>query len=909
MEKFAAQQRKLRDQAITGGLLLCVGVCFYPVAATAQIAGDNSLATEVNGNRTAVCNRSCVITGGTVAGEHLFHSFRQFSIPTGGIATFDHASTVRNIFARVTGRSPSAIDGQLRAGAVNLFLLNPNGIIFGANASLNMGGSFLGSTADRLLFDNGAEFSAQNPTVPASLLTVSVPVGLQFGANPGNIRVQGSGNQLSFDPQTFEIVQASRLSGLEVAAEQTLALVGGNLTLRGGNLIAPQGRIEVGSVGAGSVVSLSPLNSGWQLDYSRVNRFQTVALTQAASINASGAGGGTIRVQGQRVSLSGGSAILTDTLGNVGGGQLAIRADRLTLSGLAANAPFASGIYADTTASATAAGGNIFLNTRRLHVADGAQIGANTFGLAPAGRLRIRADQITLEGGSPLGPSGLFASVGLNATGQGGDLSIQTRTLRITNGARISVSSEGRGATGNLTVSANDIRLVGFLDTPFGAAASGLTADMGSAATGQGGDLQVLANRIRLRDGAQISSGTFGAGNAGSVLMQAEAIDLEGGSVLPSGIFAPVDFGASGRGGQLTLQTERLRIREGAQVATSTLGSGNAGNLRVEATESVQLVGQSPNGDPSGLFASALSGTGAGGNLTVNTDGLVVQDGASVSVRNSFGQGVPIPPSQGAAGNLDITARTIQLRDRATLTAETLAGDRGNIRLRADQLILRRNSRISTNAQGAASGGNIQLGLSGFLVTVPTENNDITANAVLGNGGQVDITARSLIGIEPRPTLTAFSDITASSEFGISGVIRINTRALDPVQQVAALPETPGTPELLQGCQPGTETATGRFVDTGRGGVRPTPYEPLTSSEIVGDIQPPRSWIEEWDAAYAFPDSEPVPESETPQIVEAQGWVVNAQGEVVLVPDDAVSASRCRMQAHLPSSLWGGSHS
>jgi filamentous hemagglutinin family protein len=864
------------------------------VPANAQIAGDNSVGTRVNGDRTAPCVGACVITEGTVVGDHLFHSFRQFSIPTGGEAIFEHGG-VRNIFLRVTGRLPSNIDGRISADTASLILLNPNGIIFGPNATLNIGGSFIGSTADRLLFDNGAQFRASDRAFPANLLTVSVPIGLQFGANPGRILIQGTGNNLFFDSQTSEVVRDFRSPGLTVQSGQTLGLIGGNVTLRGGNLTAPQGRIDIGSVGSGSNVSLIPANLGWRVDYGETQQWQTIRLTQAASIDTSGEGGGKIQLRGQQVTLMDGSALLANSLGNLAGGRLTIRADDLQVTGLSTIAPFASGIFADAASTATVRGGNVRINVVHLQVTGGAQIGVNTFGAADAGTLTIRSDDISLDGGSPLGPSGLFTDVAPNATGIGGNLTLEAGRLQITTGAQVSATSNGLGHTGNLTVRANDVRITGVVTTPAGESASGLLVNMGPRAIGQGGSLVIDADRLQVRDGAQVSSGTIGAGDAGSITVRARDVDLSGGAEVPSGIFALVDVPASGIGGTIRINAERLQVIDGAQIATSTLGSGNAGALQISASESIRLRGRSPGGFPSGLFASTLNGTGSGGDLTVATDQLVVEDGASISVRSALDTQ---NPEQGAAGNLNLTAGSIMLDNQATLTADTVSGSRGNINLQSDLVVLRRASRISTNAQSTASGGNIRVDASnGFILAGSQENSDITANATLGNGGRVDIRAEGILGIEPRPELTASSDITASSEFGISGVVNVNAPEVDPVQEQASLPDTPRSSELLQGCQPRSGSVASRFIVTGHQGLQPNPYESLSDSSVLEDIQLPRQWAE---VSVDGSNSAHAQTQPTNQIGEAQGWRVNDRGEVVLVAEVSPSpAHGCSFQTNL----------
>lgn len=258
----------------------------------AQPIPDNSLGSEStsvvsdqNFNGTAGDR----VDGGAVRGSNLFHSFQDFTVNEGSGVYFSNPNGVTNIFGRVTGSNSSKILGKLGVlGDANLFLLNPNGIIFGSNATLDIKGSFLATTANRIKFLDTSEFNATNSQAN-SLLTVSVPIGLGFTSAPGSIQVKGVGHDLTGDLYSpITSLDTKVTTGLKTSSGSTLALVGGNVDFEGGIIKASSGKLEVGSVDSGYVGIISDSSKSFSLDYSKVNAFQDIVLEKQALLSSTG---------------------------------------------------------------------------------------------------------------------------------------------------------------------------------------------------------------------------------------------------------------------------------------------------------------------------------------------------------------------------------------------------------------------------------------------------------------------------------------------------------------------------------------------------------------------------------------------------------------------------------------------
>ena len=685
-EMSVCWQRRGWKLGLASWLVVGGAIALETNCAVAQITPDTTLP---NNSRVTPSGNTSIIEGGTQAGGNLFHSFAQFSVPTGSSAHFNNAADVQNIISRVTGGSVSNIDGLISAsGTANLFLINPSGIVFGPNASLNIGGSFVASTASSLKFADGSQFSA-TPAQSAPLLTISVPIGLQYGANPGSIQVQGNGQGLR---STTELIDTT--SGLKVQPNQTLALVGGDVSLEGATLKTPGGRIELASVTGVGLVSLTPTSKGFSLGYDQVQNFGNIQLSQQAAVDSSGEGGGDIQVWGKSVTLTNGSQIEASTLGVEQGSNLVVNAqDSVQLIGISADKKFPSGLFANAYPSVTGAAGNLTINTRELLVRDGGQVSASTYGAGNAGNITVRADSVQLIGASSIDPQSRSTLLSETySTGAAGNLTINTRELLVQNGAYVGARTYSAGNAGNLTVNANSVQLTG--NSPRGAA-SALIATSEKGATGAAGNLTINISKLSLEDGAQVSAGTWGPLKGGNLTVRADSVQVIGiGTSSVSSLNTNAFSTATGAAGNLTINTRELLVQNGGEVSAIAYGVGNAGNITVQA-DYVRLIGASS--------MNSSSTNGNGGDINIFTGSLDVKNGAAFRI-NTYGKG--------DAGNVNINARDMISFDRGyvySTVEERAIGKGGDIRITTGDLSLTNGAQLNATTYGKGDGGSMNI--------------------------------------------------------------------------------------------------------------------------------------------------------------------------------------------------------
>ena len=707
-------------------LLLSLFISSNISSVQAQITVDGKTNTSLTPTDNGVR-----IENGDLAGNNLFHSFSEFSVPDGGSAAFNNAVEIENIFSRVTGGNISQINGLISAnGGANLLLINPAGIVFGENASLNIGGSFFATTADSLLFESG-EFSAVNPQA-APLLTINRPIGLNFGNNPGDIINRASSN------------------GLSVTSGQNISLLGGNVNLEGGLLTAPEGTITLGGLNGTGEIGIDPSN---KITFTEEEAKSNVFLNQQASVDVRGAGG-SIQVNANNLNITESSIFLAGIPINSGSVNTQSGDINLNLNNLVASGN--SQIRNETLGTGNA--GNINITTRTLDFIEGSAIVASTFGTGNAGDVNINATgDVSFERDF----GGINTNVGLQrndtviegAVGNAGNISIEAKSFSLTNGARLVSKTSGQGNSGNIDVSVSEnVFIEGEGFTPITVNdftyvfASGIFAQATPDSLGDAGNITVDAKNFRLDNKAILAAESFTVGNSGSIAVNTkENIFLGTGTLL----LTQMQETGEGQAGDVSLTSKNLDMING-RIFSDTSSKGNAGDIKINISENLAM--QDDSRINSQLNSNAI---GNAGNIEINVgDRSLIEDGTTISTSAESN-------AVGSAGNININAGFQTINDSLIIADSQALGSAGDINLTAEESII-----LQTTPEGNFSG--IVTGLDRAI-----NADEVVESAGEGNAGNINLSANQ-INIDRGAFV--ISDIEGIATGG--GEININTNSL-----------------------------------------------------------------------------------------------------------------------------------
>jgi filamentous hemagglutinin family protein len=811
--------------------------------------------------------------------------------------------------------------------------------------TISLSDSFISSSVESGAIGNGGivNIDAGSVLISNAGLFVSTGIGAtgtggRLTVNAGTVQVADGGvvdastsNASDAGSITFNVNKLEVIRGGQILTASSSTGKAGNLFINNADTVTvnSQGIINTGSTGTGSggilsintrqfnlsdpgsVVATNSLGAGKAGDLLITNADQVTVsnrgLLSTGSLRAGDAGTLSIQTRQLDVTNSGiDGGISTAALGTGNSGNLSVIATD------SINVRSGGNIL---TFAAQGSSGNVELTTGTLRIRDNSSVLSSSFG-GDAGDFTVRANSIEVVNGSKL-------SANTFGTGTGGDVLLDTRTLSVLNGGEISsvVTDTGSGNAGTITVrNANSVEV-----------------DAGKIATetygrGNAGALTVGTGTLSVRNGGEVSTGVYlnSSGNGGKLSVNAtDSVDLNGGSLVTLTV-------GSGAAGNMDINTRRLTAQNGGRIEARTASLSPGGTVTVNASESIELSGNYGSVTKQGTAISAFSdnlsiGNAPSGNIILNTGELIIRDGAQVTTQTL---------GRGKGGDIRVQANSLSLTNEGNITSrsdgEVNAGNAGNINLNvtgdlrskggivsatsvqagggdinitADDIRLRDSSLVSTSVfDSTGGGGNITISSTVFLAI---EDSDILANAQAGPGGDITIKSPAFIAdLFSRGAAVAVgrnpgdlgrfrgngrNDISVSLADSFRGNGQVNISAasatgpsgsvsfpnVDPTQRVAPLPSNLVDASQLidRRCSPNSSGKKSSFTITGRGGLPPSPNDPLTNQEVWVD------WItlEDGEGNRNSAATDAKPSSSNPkQLVEAQGWVIGEDGQVIL---------------------------
>ena len=700
---------------------------------------------------------------GKQVGGNLFQSFGIFGLTTGEKATFTGPSTVTNVIGRVTGGSASSVNGTIQSTipGANVYLINPAGIIFGPNATINVSGSFYASSADYVRMSDGARFQATNPD--ASTLSAAAPAAFGFlNAAPPAITVNGA--------------------TLQTSTGQTLGLVGGPINIAGATLNAPRGTIQLAAVASTGEVPVNPLNQSALT----VTQMAPISIMQSSTLGVgnffAGAGGaGSMFVNAGAVTIDD-STIEGISNGPAAGGPINIAASSLSLTDSASILSNAFG---------TGNSGPITVNVSGALSLTNSSIASNTFGAGSAGAISITAPiSLAISNGGAISSmtdgAGNAASETVStgtlslangqinsntfSTGNGGSIGITATNGSLTSGpTATSASPTGGGEIGSLTDGAGhsgnvSVNVAGTLTVDgknaSTASPSGIFSQAGfydqaaSVITGNSGQVAITAGSLSVVNQGFISTSSAGPGSAGQVNINATNLSLAN-----SGVILSDTFGV-GNAGQVNITAGNIEMIDSGEIASTTQSTstiqakGNAGSVSVDVSGSLTVDGTgATEANPTGIFALALSGTGNAGQVGITAANLSVINSGGIST-TTF--------STGNAGQVVVDAGNLSVATNGSISSSTFnSGVAGQVNVDAGNLSVTGGGSLFTSTFGAGNAG--QTNITAGSITLASGGKIASTTTGTGAGGDVVINSPQIDLTDQGTQITAVSSGTGAA--------------------------------------------------------------------------------------------------------------------------------------------------
>jgi filamentous hemagglutinin family protein len=668
---------------------------------------------------------------GEQQGRNLFHSFQKFNLYANESATFTGPETVQNIISRVTGGESSWINGKIASEIphANLYLLNPAGVMFGPDSSLDIEGSFHVSTAAYLNLGKMDRFYSN--TSLNSVLTSSPPIAFGFlDNNFSSITLEGEGE---IQAENIE----NQTTGLVVKNGRTISFISGEIEIKNGSfyrtkeirydyfdqphetdvsiklgsLTAPQGQINLISVTSPSEVNIN------EVDTSLSNHSGSIHILDKSILDVNS---GNIYILGGDILIKD-SVIKANTTGENNGGTVDIQANNIS-----------------------------FINGSRILITNH----GNGFG---SGINLNASENIIFSGENEYGESSIIdaASESIDDNGgDSGDIVIQAENITFSDGATIIGNAYGGGKGSDITLKASSSVKLFQSNTQGEVSKIFLNTYSTSEKAGHGGNITIDAKDIVFENGASIYSMTFGHGNLGTVSLTAEKqIDFSGinnepffiylkkrmfddnSKRNPGGIFSIVlPWSNGGNCGKISIKGGDITLNNTSMILSDTYGPGNSNNISIIAEESLIVNGSIDTNFLRSQISSSSMPIGPvvggdSGDISIQTKHLLLSNGGYITTSTTGFYAI----QSGCAGNIHLdvsgTIKISGVNPYGTISSDILAssgiyvgsgglnntGEAGNILLESGKLIIEKGGKIGGNTIGNISGGEIDIRVTDLI--------------------------------------------------------------------------------------------------------------------------------------------------------------------------------------------------
>ncbi|MBF0379190.1 MAG: filamentous hemagglutinin N-terminal domain-containing protein [Desulfamplus sp.] len=650
-------------------------------------------------------------TLGTIKGDNLFHSFDKFSIKTQESATFTGSDSIKNIISRVTGGEKSEIDGTLRSnvGKADFYFINPNGVVFGENAKVDVPAAFHVSTADELKFQDGSSFKASKSK--QSTLTQASPESFGFLDTPSaSIEVNGA----VFENRGSIEINASNL---EFKPESKVSLTSSkDITMKG---------TEKETTTGAETKQASLTSEGGEIELKAVGDL----VLDNARVESSGNGGGRVSLKAGCVKLQNNAKIAADNKGDktVDGNGVEIKADKT------------------------------------VEIKQGSRVQSNVFSSGDSGTVTVEAQNMLIQQQNGETLTGLFIEVQPEAKGNGESINVKVKDkLTIQGLGEILSLTHAQGDAASINVSTGDFLMDGEKKGAYYLNENGLwSASVSSITTkpdsdGKAGEITVNATgRIDLIHGAGIASMTFSKGDAGNVSVKSSYMKIDGSieadeqDDLLTGIVSLTN--SEGNASKIEIVVDELfEMNNGGIEADTWLSKGDAGEIIIKAGS---IILDNKSLIASGAFGGISFGNeipdaeGYVGSIKIDADFITMLNHSDISISAAGSVSEEKLAYMPEKKSINLTTKQLYLDNVSRITAESFDDNvpAGNINIEADKIIVENTSQIRTSSNNT-DGGNITINTNNIslldsIITTSVIGEEGEEEKAIGNGGNIEITS------------------------------------------------------------------------------------------------------------------------------------------------------------------------